>query len=146
MKKFIFLISLLLIVSACSSDSNSEEEATETPETTAASSSSESVEESASAEEAAADFSVETILAKSYEGDACAVFEEVERDYFIVYGYADMTNAPKVLDYETFDEWVNAYQNFQSDDPEFENVLTMVNKLSEAKEEAKANNCSGVER
>jgi len=63
-----------------------------------------------------------------------------------VYGYADMTNAPKVLDYETFDEWINAYQNFQSDDPEFENVLTMVNKLSEAKEEAKANNCPGVER
>ena len=57
-----------------------------------------------------------------------------------------MTNAPKVLDYETFDEWVNAYQNFQSDDPEFENVLTMVNKLSKAKEEAKANNCPGVER
>ena len=57
-----------------------------------------------------------------------------------------MTNAPKVLDYATFDDWVNAYQNFQSDDPEFENVLTMVNKLSEAKEEAKANNCPGVER
>lgn len=140
MKKFIFLISLLLFVSACSSDSSSEEEASETPETTTASSSSES------AEEETPDFSVETILAKSYEGDVCTVFEEVERDYFIVYGYADMTNAPKVLDYETFDEWVNAYQNFQSDDPEFENVLTMVNKLSEAKEEAKANNCPGVER
>ena len=140
MKNFIFLISLLLFVSACSSDSSSEEEASETPETTTASSSSES------AEEETPDFSVETILAKSYDGDFCAVFEEVERDYFIVYGYADMTNAPKVLDYETFDEWVNAYQNFQSDDPEFENVLTMVNKLSEAKEEAKANNCPGVER
>ena len=140
MKKFIFLISILLFVSACSSDSSSEEEASETPETTTASSSSES------AEEETPDFSVETILAKSYEGDVCTVFEEVERDYFIVYGYADMTNAPKVLDYETFDEWVNAYQNFQSDDPEFENVLTMVNKLSEAKEEAKANNCPGVER
>lgn len=140
MKNFIFLISLLLFVSACSSDSSSEEEASETPETTTASSSSES------AEEETPDFSVETILAKSYEGDVCTVFEEVERDYFIVYGYADMTNAPKVLDYETFDEWVNAYQNFQSDDPEFENVLTMVNKLSEAKEEAKANNCPGVER
>ena len=140
MKNFIFLISLLLFVSACSSDSSSEEEASETPETTTASSSSES------AEEETPDFSVETILVKSYEGDVCTVFEEVERDYFIVYGYADMTNAPKVLDYETFDEWVNAYQNFQSDDPEFENVLTMVNKLSEAKEEAKANNCPGVER
>ena len=140
MKKFIFLISILLFVTACSSDSSSEEEASETPETTTASSSSES------AEEETPDFSVETILAKSYDGDSCAVFEEVERDYFIVYGYADMTNAPKVLDYETFDEWVNAYQNFQSDDPEFENVLTMVNKLSEAKEEAKANNCPGVER
>ena len=146
MKNIILITSIFLTLSACSSNSNSDEEVSDTSENTNVSSSFESAENTSQAEEAEPNLSLESILAKTYEGDACAVFEEVERDYFIVYGYADMTNAPKVLDYDSFEEWVNAYQNFQSDDPEFENVLTMVKKLSEAKEEAKANNCPGVER
>ena len=146
MKNIILLTSIFLTLSACSSNSNSDEEVSDNSENINVSSSFESAENTAQAEEAEPNLSLDSILAKTYEGDACTVFEEVERDYFIVYGYADMTNAPKVLDYVSFEEWVNAYQNFQSDDPEFENVLTMVKKLSDAKEEAKANNCPGVER
>ena len=136
MKKFIFLISLLLIVSACSSDSSLKKKQLKLQKLQLLAVHQNLLKNLRQLKKQP-DFSVETILAKSYEGDACAVFEEVERDYFIVYGYADMTNAPKVLDYETFDEWVNAYQNFQSDDPEFENVLTMVNKLLKLKKKQK---------
>ena len=142
MKKYVFLLMTALIISACSSDTANEEEAVDTPETTVA----DDTSETNLPDSSEVSISVESIVIKNYEGDVCSVYKQVEKDYFIVYGYADMTNAPKVLDYSSFDEWVSAYQNFQSDDPDFENVLTMVNKLTSAKEEAKAANCPGIER